>query len=58
MQVVYHAKDSTDDRFVWIDYWKEHTGKEIPAECPCCGEEIEDSDDFVGAHVRLLREFG
>ncbi len=58
MQLVYHAKNSTDDRYVWIDYWTEHSGKEVPENCPCCGEPVEAPNSFVGAHVRLSKEFG
>ncbi len=51
MQWMYHAKDSTDDRVVWIDYWVEKTGLNIPTTCPCCGKIPISPNIFVGAHV-------
>ena len=57
MPLMYHAKDSTDDRVVWIDYWQQQMGLDIPNTCPCCGETPVEPNIFVGAHVKRLDQF-
>ena len=57
MDLVYHAKDSTDDRVVWIDYWRERTGLNVPVTCPCCEQTPAEPNIFVGAHVRRVEQY-
>ena len=35
----------------WIEYWKEHSGKRVPTNCPCCGSQMITNGGAVGAHV-------
>ena len=51
---VFNAIDTAEQKATngksWIDYWKQMTGKDLPACCPFCGQPLS-IDDAEGCHI-------
>ena len=51
---VKHAKGTTDNSIVWIDYWAKQTKEDMSNHqlwhCECCNKDVPVSE-MVGAHV-------
>ena len=43
--------EKAPNNLTWIDFWKESMRREVPEICPCCGENPNNDNPMVGAHV-------